>query len=332
MRYLRIGVALLVVGYLLTGVTQVRPGERAVVRRFGAVLGQKPEPGLWIGLPWGLERVDRVAVDLLHPVDIGYRPNEDDGETTPPGQLVAGDHNLVNVRIIVNYRVRPEQVEDYVAQLDAGEPASIDRLVEQAAESLLAEWVASRGVDDVLLQGKANLPRWLVERPERHLERRLEPYRLGIEIAGATVTYLAPPNEVKEAFDRVTEAQSGIRTRTDAAEARARELLRQTESESFNIIQMAHAYAQEQQLQARAEASTFEKRLHQYRQARQENPAALASIWWDQMGELFKRMKANGRLDLLDHHLGGDGLNLMQIVPRPEGKEGPKFPSSPGSR
>ena len=63
----RVFVALLLLLFaasLLTGVTEVRPGERAVVRRFGRVLDEKPKPGLWIGLPWGIDRVDRVPVDL----------------------------------------------------------------------------------------------------------------------------------------------------------------------------------------------------------------------------------------------------------------------------
>src|SRR5262249_1783671 len=168
MRYVRIALVLLAVGYLLTGVTPVRPGERAVIRRFGMVLDEKPEPGLCIGLPWGMETVDRVAVDLLRPVDVGYRPNAEDDQTTPAGQLLTGDHNLINIRVVVHYRVQPEQVEDFVAQqsADAG-ASSINFLIGLATESLLAEWVASRDVDEVLLQGKSELPRWLVDRPQQ---------------------------------------------------------------------------------------------------------------------------------------------------------------------
>src|SRR6267378_4750743 len=133
-------VVLLLVGYLLTGVTQVRPGERAVVRRFGRVLEQKPEPGLWIGLPWGMDRVDRVPVDMVRPVAFGYDAAQDDGSlATPPGQLLTGDHNLVNVQVVLNYAVRSGEVEDYIVQSDRA-----DELVARAAETALAEWVAGR--------------------------------------------------------------------------------------------------------------------------------------------------------------------------------------------
>jgi membrane protease subunit HflK len=329
MRVLRIVLVLLLAGYLLTGLTQVRPGERAVVRRFGRVLAEKPGPGLRIGLPWGLERVDRVPVDMLRPVDVGYRPNEEDEETTPPGQLIAGDQNLVNVRVVVHYHVREKQMEEYVAQVDAaGDTESIDRFVGAAAESLVAEWVAGRTVDEVLLHGKADIPRWLLERPDRRLEGRLQErlasHHLGIEIASATITHLAPPQQVKDAFDRVTQAQANIRTLTDAAQGLAQRTIRQKESEKFTIVQMAHAYAEEQRLQAQAEAVSFETRLRQYREARLRNPDVLTAIWWDQMGELFRRLRANGRVDLLDHHLGAGGLHLMQLAPLPAKQDGPK--------
>ncbi|HMF11285.1 MAG TPA: SPFH domain-containing protein [Gemmataceae bacterium] len=321
MRYVRIALLLVLVSYLLTGVTPVRPGERAVVRRFGRVLDEKPEPGLWIGLPWGMDTVDRVPVDLLRPVDVGYRPNEDDGQSTPPGQLLTGDHNLVNLRVVVHYRVKPDEVEEFVAQRDTdGSATEIDRVVGLAVESLLAEWLASRDVDEVLLHGKAELPRWLVDRPEQRLEKRLDSYRLGVEIASVAVTYLAPPEDVKEAFDRVTQAQAEVRTRTNAAESRAREIVLQKESEKFSITQLALAYAQEQRVRAAADADSFEKRLAQYREARRDNPDVLAAIWWDRMGNVFEQLRANGRLDLLDHHLGSDGLNLMQVPPLPPKK------------
>ena len=35
-----------------------------------------------------------------------------------PGQLLTGDHNLVNVTATLYYKVRPEAVEDYVAEGD----------------------------------------------------------------------------------------------------------------------------------------------------------------------------------------------------------------------
>src|SRR4029077_16934917 len=114
MRYFLAACGLLLLGYLLTGVSQIRPGERAVVRRFGKVV-DVPRPGLYVGLPWGMDRVDRVPADLLRRVQVGYpRDWVDGGQTQPPGQLLTGDHNLVNLQVEIDYAVDQGSDEDYV--------------------------------------------------------------------------------------------------------------------------------------------------------------------------------------------------------------------------
>jgi membrane protease subunit HflK len=301
MRYV-LGMLLLgFMAYLLTGVTQVRPGERALVRLFGRVV-DKPGPGLHIGLPWGMERVDRVPVDLVRRVAIGYEPDADEtDQTTPPGQLLTGDHNLVNVQVVFDYSVRDDQLEDYVVQAERA-----DSVIARACEAVLAEWVSGRKVDEVLIRGKAELPSFLVERTQA----RMEPYRLGVVLQRASVSHLFPPAEVKTAFDDVTRAQSAMRSQEYEAREEAAKRLRQAQADKHRIEKMSAAYVNEQIVSARAEADTFERRLTQYQQLRRNNPHFLAGIWWDQIGKLFSQMRDTGKLDLLDNHLGGDGLDI----------------------
>ena len=56
-------VTLLAVGllaYLATGLYFVQPDEQALVRRFGRVIGPLSEPGAHVGLPWGMDQIDRL--------------------------------------------------------------------------------------------------------------------------------------------------------------------------------------------------------------------------------------------------------------------------------
>lgn len=310
MKYGIFAAALLLLGYLATGLTQVRPGERAVVRRFGKVVAA-PGPGLWVGCPWGIDRVDRVAVDQVRRVTVGYRPDGDDNGVTPPGQLLTGDHNLINVQVVVDYAVRPEQVENYVVQTEC-----TNDLVERAAEGALAEWVAGRDVDEVLITGKSALPIWLV----RQTQQRIEPYRLGVQVQSASVASLLPPEEVRAAFEEVTRSQTAIRTQEHKARQEANEVRREAESRRYETAQTAAAYANEKVSLAKTEAEAFVKRLEQYRRLRKDNPQMLAGIWWDEMAKVFERLNKAGRIDLLDHHLGADGLDISQFAPRPSKK------------
>lgn len=115
MRLLRLLLIVAAALYLLTGVAQVRRGERGVVRRFGRVLDHQPEPGLWVGLPWGMDRLDRVEVDTVRSVEVGYVDDQAGVEgVMPAGQLLTGDHNLVNARVVVYYKVRPDEAAAFV--------------------------------------------------------------------------------------------------------------------------------------------------------------------------------------------------------------------------
>jgi membrane protease subunit HflK len=306
-RFLFIPVVLLA-AYLLTGVTSVRPGERAVVRRFGAVVAT-PGPGLWVGLPFGFEQVDRVPVDLIRRVTVGYEPDADLDIPLPPGQLLTGDQNVVTVRVAIDYVVRADEVATYLAVRDR-----IDGAVSRAAEAALAEWVAARPVDEVLLSGKAVLPGVLTAR----LRDRLEPLHLGIDVQAAGVAYLAPPDEeeVRDAFAAVTRAQANIRTQEQEAATQAETLMRTARAIAYETEQSAAAQAHERLALAKAEADSFRRRLEQYRHLRPTNPDLLTALWWEELGPMFAKLHAAGRLEVLDNFLGPDGLDIMQVGPR----------------
>lgn len=302
MRYLRILLLLVIAGYLLTGVVQIRPGEHGVVRRFGRLLPDPLKPGLAFQLPWGMDRVDRVAVDRVQRVTAGYLEDDFSGEAMPPGQLLTGDHNLVNVQAVLTYKVRPDHEAEYVVQADR-----VDALLTRAVESVMAQWVAGRTVDDVLLNGKNEMRPVLKE----HTQTWIEPYRLGVQILDARVALIAPPNDVKPDFDSVALAQTRNTTLRHTAEQNVARDLRMAEAEKYRLEQETASYVHSRKLLARKEADRFLKRLHQYEIGRKDNPYYLRQIWEEERSKLFAKLKQNGQIDLLDHHLGANGLDLI---------------------
>jgi membrane protease subunit HflK len=176
---------------------------------------------------------------------------------------------------------------------------------------VLAEWIAGRPIDGVLLEGKTVLPGFLVTQTQE----RIEPYGLGVQIQEADIAHLYPPEEVKNAFEEVTRAQSSITTREYEARQEAARLVREAQTEKFRIEKETESYQTERLRLARAEAERFETRLAQYRRLRQQNPDFLAALWWTEMGKVLDRLRANGRVDLLDSHLGPDGLDIT-VMPQ----------------
>ncbi|HEX3149803.1 MAG TPA: SPFH domain-containing protein [Gemmataceae bacterium] len=294
--------------YLLTGVAQIRPEERAVVRRFGKVVAH-PGPGLWIGFPYGIDRLDRVPTATVRRVPVGYRPEMiDDGLT---GQFLTGDQNLVNVQVAIDYAVGEgaTDLEDYVAQKDR-----IDGVLARETEAALGEWVSGRPVDDVLLTGNVALPGWLV----RRVQERIADQHLGVRVQQASVAYLAPPDEVRGSFEEVNRAQTAARSQEQRAQQEATRMRQDAASTGYQLEQQAIGVAASKKAMAHAEADTFKKRLEQYRKTRATNPDALAAIWWEEMGRVWFGFKGRGRIELLDPLLGPDGLDLTQVVPPPK--------------
>jgi membrane protease subunit HflK len=111
-----------------TCLAQVEPGERGVVMRFGRVVNTVG-PGLYVGLPWGIDRVERVAVDRVRRITLGFTDSESDdfGPTVPPGQLLTGDHNLVNVQLVLEYAVNDEEAARFVLYGDQADSMEIKR-------------------------------------------------------------------------------------------------------------------------------------------------------------------------------------------------------------
>jgi len=293
-----------------TALTQVRPGERAVIRQFGRILPEKPGPGLYIGWPWGVEQVERESVSSVRRINVGFTgKQESEDDVVPAGQMLTGDHNLVNVQAAIDFKIREADVAKFVLQKD-----QVEAFVARAAETLLAEWIAGRKVDVVLGRGKIDLPRFL----HKHLPVRLEDYELGVEIEQASIEKLEPPEQVKEAFERLTQAQTNMSTQKNQAEEKAGKMKSKMREEIFAIQRQTAAYTNVERINATAEAENFNKRLDEYRRLKAYNPDYLNTLWLDDMTRLYTRMKDAGRIELLDHFLTSEGLTITQfpLLPR----------------
>ena len=294
--------------YLLTGISQVKPEERGVVRRFGQVVA-RPGPGLWVGLPWGIDRIDRVPVRTTQQLTVGYNlENWSDVAGTPPGQFLTGDHNLVNVQLVLQYAIgeTDQELDDYVMHTDQVE-AVLGRVVEAAT----AEWAAGESVDQVLLTGSAAIPTWIMDR----VAERLPKFRLGIRVQRVSVSYLAPPEEVRAAFEAVTQAQTGIRTKEFQARQEASQRERLADALRYKLEQEAAEYRESQLRQASADATDFLAQLQAYREVSKTNPDALAFLWWDEMRKAIVGLKnRGGRVEPLDAYLGTSGLDVTQLI------------------
>ena len=209
------------------------------------------------------------------------------------------------MRLVVEYAIDDERLEEYAVSKDR-----TDAVLAREAEAAAAEWVASRTVDEVL-GGRAGVARRVADA----LPARVSPHRLGVVVQRVSVEHLAAPDEVRESFDAVTRAQTGIRTRVSQAEREGGRKRSEAEATRERLRNEANAAATERTSAATAEAAAFTKRAGQYHTLRRTNPDLLAALWREEVGKILAGVKERGRIEPLDDALGPNGLELNQFLP-----------------
>lgn len=278
------------VAYLATGLSFVQPDEQLVVRRFGAVLGAPREPGARFGLPWGLDRIDRLKPREVKRVTIGPAEAADKAVGARPAQFLTGDRNLVNVRATVQYTVNDPR--RYLFQTSA-----VDRLVATSGEAALSETLAAEPVDRVLTQGKQELGVRLAERLQTLVDR----YALGVTVRSVDIGSIEPPAEVADAFDKVVSAQRQREQAVNQARSFANKTLAETQGAGRRIVDRGSAERDRSIRRAQGEAAWFESLLAEYRQS----PGLTASrLYLEAMAETLPKLRSKlivdsaGDLDL----------------------------------
>ena len=295
MRWLVVVVILAAIAYSATGIYAVGTDQRAVVRRFGAVVAEQSEPGLHWGLPWGLDRVDLVKPGETKTVTVGAAASTDRVLGAPPidtlAQFLTGDQNLVNVQATVQYTI--DDPTKYLFQ--SSDPA---RVVARAAEGAITTTLADRSIDTVLTSGKDALA--IVIRGK--LQDRLRAYGVGVEVRSVSLTELAPPSQLTDAFTRAASARSERERLILEAATYANEKRSQAQSESQETTDRARAAHDRAIDLARSDGERFQKLLYEYEKA----PAIAATrLYLETMAEIIPKFRSKMIID------SGKGVDVM---------------------
>jgi membrane protease subunit HflK len=276
-----LGLALLTVlaAWGASGVAVIPQDEVGVVRRFGRPLDPPWAPGLHVGLPRPLDRLDRLKPGQTRSLAVGApgpaaaplsRAPEPGGD-----DALTGDLNLVTVQALVQYRVA-----DPVAFLFAAKDAEV--ALAAATRAALAEALASRGVDDVLTTGRAVLAEGLA----REVQAGADRLGLGVSVRGVRLGRVAPPDAVAPAFADAARARSDRRQLVTAAEEYADRARADAAGRAREIADGAAARHDRAVALARGEADRFA----QVRAAAAADPAGTRRrLYLDTIAALWPR-------------------------------------------
>ncbi len=261
-RYLYlIPIGIIVIIWGLTGIYQVGPGERGVVRQFGARMAGDTGPGLHYHVPWPVQRVDVVNVESVRTAEIGFsstaqRENQGPREVLAEALMLTGDENVVNIHAIVQYRVR--DAGDYKFHI-----VRPDDALKSAAEVALRGVVGRNSIDYVWTEARTAVENQTLE----FLQALMDSYVSGILVLGVKLQEVDAPQEVRDAFQDVARAREDRERLEREAEGYERDIVPRARGEKQKQIQEATAYKEQRVLRAQGDADRFLAVLKEYRKA-----------------------------------------------------------------
>lgn len=237
------GVAVvLVVGLLFSSYTIIGARQAGVVLRFGEYSRTLP-PGFHLKLPQPIESVTKVEATRIRSV-------------TDKVAMLTKDENIITIDFTVQYQV--DDSRKYLFSLN--DP---DGTIGAAAEAAVRSAIGSSDMDQILSAAGASL----VAQAQETLQKTLDTYDSGLRVTEVSFQNVAPPNEVRDAFDDVNNAREDKQSIENAALAYASKVVPVARGDAARIAAEAAGYKAERVARATGDAARFELLLKQYKAA-----------------------------------------------------------------
>jgi membrane protease subunit HflK len=282
--WLAIIVVILVWGGL-TAFYTVEANEQAVVLRFGK-FHDVAGPGFHGKLPFGIDQIYKGEVKRIHREEFGYRTLkagvQSQYDFTSPGvmaeaTMLTGDQNIALVNWEVRYRIR--DLRDYLFQVQA--PVETLRDVSQA---VMCTVVGDRSIDEILTEGRVEVENEVAEK----MQEALDGFRCGIQIIRVNLGAANPPDQVKDAFDQVIQAEQARERIINEAEGQKNQKIPAARGEKERVIKEAEGYAIAIKNRAEGETKAFLAILEQYKNAKE---VTRRRLYLEAMEKLLPRVK-----------------------------------------
>ena len=292
--------------YILSGTYVVNPGEEAVVRRFGQIVDRRVGEGLRYRLPWPIEQADTVNVSQVRREGIGVTIPDHPASIHPPEdvQVLTGDENIINVKVIVQYRVKDPA--DYLFRVAYGP----DPLIRNAVKDALVSLAGQMNVDDLLTTGRTELQQAV----QSQAQRVLDGYQSGLQFVNISLQEVYPPKEVADAFRDVASAREDRAKTINDAQGYRNSVVPEARGKAQRAISEGQGYKADVTNRARGESKRFEDTLAEYDRSLQSSSEDVTRyrLYVEAMEKILPKVKKF----IVDPGEKGDKVNLRVVEQR----------------
>ena len=229
--------------------------QQAVVTTFGKV-SDITDAGLHFKLPFGIQQVEKVDVNVYQKIELGYSSTGYDQYQVNPKEstMITGDYNIVNVDFFVEYKIT-----DPVKYLYSSN--SPELILRNLIQSQVRNVVGSTSVDAVLTDGKENIQSQVKDL----VTQILAEYDIGLSLVDVRIQDSEPPTqEVIEAFKAVETAKQQAETVVNDAKAYKNAKLPNAQAQADQQIQNAQYLKQARINEATQQVAMFTAMYEEY--------------------------------------------------------------------
>lgn len=253
--------------------------QQAVVTTFGKVT-DITDAGLHFKLPWGIQKVRRVDVNVYQKIELGYGTDANGQALTNEEEstMITGDYNIVNVDFFVEYKIT-----DPVQFLYSSNNPEL--ILRNMIQSQIRNVVGSSSVDSVLTDGKENIQMQVKEL----VTEILTEYDIGLSLVDVRIQDSEPPTiEVIEAFKAVETAKQRADAVVNEAKAYQNAKLPEAQAQADKLLQNAQYLKQKRINEALEQVAMFEAMYTQYIQ----NPEITRSrMYYEAISQILPGVK-----------------------------------------
>ncbi|WP_298207312.1 FtsH protease activity modulator HflK [Ferrovum sp.] len=256
-RMVLVGVAVVLVIWLLSGFYIVDAGRVGVILRFGK-FQELTDPGPHWHLPYPVEAQavgSPLNVAQVRTVELGYR-NTLKSKVLHESLMLTDDENIIDNQYAIQYTIKDPK--DFLFN-----NRNPDGAVVQAAETAIREVVGRSKMDYVLYEGRSQI----AAESEKLMQQILDRYHTGIAISKVNMQNAQPPEPVQAAFDDAVKAGQDRDRQNNEGQAYANDVIPRARGAASRLNEEAKAYAQRVVAQAEGDASRFNQVLVQYLKA-----------------------------------------------------------------
>ena len=240
---------------ILTCFYTVDDKQQAVITTFGKVTNIT-DPGLHFKLPLGIQKVNKVDVNIYQKIELGYTTDKNGVVTTNESEsaMITGDYNIVNVDFFVEYKI-----SDPVQYLYSSNDPEL--ILKNLIQSQVRNVVGSSTVDSVLTSGKENIQMQVREL----VTAILEEYDIGLTLVDVRIQDSEPPTQaVIEAFKAVETAKQQAEAVVNEAKAYQNAQLPQAQASADQLLQNAEYLKQKRINEAVERVALFKAMYAEY--------------------------------------------------------------------